>query len=385
MTVVGRDEVTPASGNSMKIAQISPLIESVPPRLYGGTERVVSYLTEELVRQGHDVTLFASGDAKTSARLVPCCRQALRLDANVRDHIPHHVVMLETVKRLAARFDILHFHTDLIHFPLFSGTRHLTLTTLHGRQDLYDLQTFYDAFPGMPLVSVSDAQRAPIAGANFVGTVLHGLPEDLLPGCDSPQGGYLAFVGRIAPEKGVDRAIEIARRVGLPLKIAAKVDRADEVYFRECIAPLLCSDGVEFIGEIDERQKARFLGGARALLFPIDWPEPFGLVMIEAMACGTPVLAFRRGSVPEVVDHGISGLIVTSVNEAICAIAPLMRLDRRRIRRRFEERFTARRMAHQYVRLYEAELAARSGGRNLILLPSPSGGRADQNSAVAQQ
>jgi len=343
----------------MKIAQIAPLIESVPPRLYGGTERVVSYLTEELVRQGHDVTLFASGDSETSARLVACCERALRLDPRVREHIPYHLAMLEKVRRLAARFDILHFHTDLVHFPVFSSVRQATVTTLHGRLDLFELQDFYRSFSNMPLVSISDAQRTPIPDANFAATVPHGLPRDLLAATYRRNGDYLAFIGRIAPEKGVDRAIEIARQVGMPLKIAAKVDRADETYFRQVIAPLLCSRSVQFIGEIDEREKVRFIGDAQALLFPIDWPEPFGLVMIEAMACGTPVLAFDRGSVREVIDNGVSGIIVNSVTEAIAAVRAATCLDRRAVRRCFEQRFTAKRMAAQYVRLY-AELTART-------------------------
>jgi glycosyltransferase involved in cell wall biosynthesis len=351
----------------MKIAQVSPLIESVPPRLYGGTERVVSYLTEELVRQGHDVTLFASADSETAARLVPCSSEALRLDPDVRDHVPYHAMMLERVKRLAHRFDILHFHTDLIHFPVFAGSKHVTLTTLHGRQDLFDLRNFYQAFPDMPLISISNAQRAPIPSANFAVTVLHGLPEWLLPASARATGGYLAFIGRISPEKRLDRAIEIAQAAGLPLRIAAKVDRADEAYFRERIAPLLNTRGVEFIGEIDERAKAAFLGDARALLFPIDWPEPFGLVMIEAMACGTPVLAFNCGSVPEVIDPGVTGYIVDSVAEALRALGPLLKLDRRRIRRRFEERFTATRMAADYVRFYESQLALRGKWRKAIV------------------
>jgi glycosyltransferase involved in cell wall biosynthesis len=344
----------------VKIAQISPLIESVPPRLYGGTERVVAYLSDELVRQGHEVTLFASGDSRTCADLVPGCRKSLRLDPQVKDHIPYHLVMMEQVKRLAPSFDILHFHTDLVHFPVFSGTGHATLTTLHGRQDLFDLRDFYEAFPDMPLVSISDAQRKPIPDANFAGTVLHGLPVDLLTPTLRPCGGYLAFVGRISPEKGVDRAIEIARAVGMPLKIAAKVDRADEAYFRERIAPLLTASGVKYIGEINERQKSRFLGEAAALLFPIDWPEPFGLVMIEAMACATPVLAFDRGSVREVIDHRITGWIVDSVEEAIGAARSIVQLDRKAVRRRFEQRFTARRVADDYVRLYRSIIAQRS-------------------------
>ena len=343
----------------VKIAQISPLIESVPPRLYGGTERVVAYLTDELVRQGHDVTLFASGDSQTSAKLVPGSREALRLDPDVREHIPHHLMMMEQVKQLAPGFDILHFHTDLVHFPVFSGTGTPTLTTLHGRQDLFELRDFYTSFPNMPLVSISEAQRKPILDATFAGTVLHGLPADLLPPTLRPCGNYLAFVGRISPEKGVDRAIEIARAADMPLKIAAKVDRADEAYFREQIAPLLTAPGVKYIGEINEREKARFLGEAAALLFPIDWPEPFGLVMIEAMACASPVVAFDRGSVREVIDHGVTGWIVGGTEEASRAVKPVIQLDRKTVRRRFEQRFTARRMADDYVRLYQQVIARR--------------------------
>jgi glycosyltransferase involved in cell wall biosynthesis len=337
----------------MKIAQIAPLMESVPPRLYGGTERIVSYLTEELVAQGHDVTLFASADSITSAKLVPCCEQALRLNPAVRDPIPYYMIMLDKLRRMAAQFDILHFHIDQFHFPIFHDRSSRALTTLHGRQDLPDLKVLYDAFPDMPLVSISEAQRLPIPDANFVGTVLHGISRDRFMPTLLPRGGYLACLGRISPEKRVDRAIAIARTVGLPLKIAAKVDRADEVYFRQEIAPLLDQPGIEFIGEIGEQQKGRFLGEARALLFPIDWPEPFGLVMIEAMACGTPVLAFRHGSVPEVVDEGITGHIVNDVDEAIRKIGRVLALDRGRVRRRFEQRFTAQRMVQEYVRIYE--------------------------------
>lgn len=336
----------------LKIAQIAPLIERVPPRLYGGTERIVSYLTEALVDLGHDVTLFASGDSATSARLVPCCREALRLDPAVRDPTAYYMLMLDKVRTMAREFDILHFHIDQFHFPLFRGIAARTLTTLHGRQDMPDLKALYDGFPEMPLVSISMAQRAPIADANFVGYVPHGIPRDLLTAMQVARGGYLAFLGRICPEKRVDRAIAIARQVGLPLKIAAKIDRVDEAYFRSEIAPLLDQPGVEFIGEIDERQKNAFLGEARALLFPIDWPEPFGLVMIEAMACGTPVLAFRQGSAPEVIEEGVTGHVVESVEEAVSRMDSLLALDRRRIRRRFEARFTADRMARNYVDIY---------------------------------
>ena len=346
----------------MRIAQIAPLIESVPPRLYGGTERIVSYLTEELVAQGHDVTLFASADSVTSARLVPCCEQALRLNSAVRDPIPYCMIMLDKLRRMARQFDILHFHIDQFHFPLFHDRPLRALTTLHGRQDLADFKALYEAFPEMPLVSISEAQRRPIPNANVVGTALHGLPRDLFVPTLLPRGGYLAFLGRISPEKRLDRAIAIARAVGLPLKIAAKIDRADEAYFRREIVPLFAEPGVEFIGEINERQKGRFLGNAGALLFPIDWPEPFGLVMIEAMACGTPVLAFREGSVAEVVEDGITGYIVNSVDEAISKIGRLLSLDRGRVRRGFEERFTARRMVQDYIKIYEKLIAMRVRG-----------------------
>ncbi len=340
----------------MRIAQIAPPIESVPPRLYGGTERIVSYLCEELVAQGHDVTLFASGDSETSARLVPVCRQALRRDRSVKDIIPYYILMMDKAHRMAAEFDILHFHIDQFHFPVFRELASKTVTTLHGRQDLPDLQKLYAGFPEMPLVSISLAQRAPVTGANFVGNVPHGLPRNLLSPTFNARGGYLAFLGRIAPEKRVDRAIEIARAVGLPLKIAAKVDRVDEEYFRDEIEPLLAQPGIEYVGEIDDCAKGRFLGDARALLFPIDWPEPFGLVLIEAMACGTPVLAFDRGAVREVVDQGVTGFVVESVGEAICKIGSVLALDRCQVRRRFEERFTATRMTHDYLDIYAALL-----------------------------
>ena len=343
----------------MKIAQIAPLMESVPPRLYGGTERIVSWLTEELVNQGHDVTLFASGDSITAANLLPCTTEAIRLSETMKDWLPHYTMMADRVRRLAQSFDILHFHVDMVHFPLFRGLENKTVTTLHGRQDMPDLWPFYRAFPKMPLVSISDSQRAPIADANFAGTILHGLPANLhVPNFD-PRGGYLAFLGRISAEKRPDRAIEIAKALGLPLKIAAKVDKADEKYFREVINPLIQGHPeVEFIGEVDERQKTKFLGEARALLFPIDWPEPFGLVMIEAMACGTPVLAFRNGSVVEVIDDGVTGRIVGSMPEAIAALPEVLSLDRRGVRRTFDERFTAGRMARDYVDLYQRQVAA---------------------------
>ena len=337
----------------MKIAQIAPLAESVPPKLYGGTERIVSYLTEELVREGHDVTLFASGDSQTSARLVPACETALRLDPGVKDPLPHHMVLLEEVRRRADEFDVLHFHIDLLHAPMVADFAGRTVTTLHGRLDLPDLQPFYRAFPDLPLVSISNDQRRPMPPVNWVRTVHHGLPSNLLPATIKPKGDYLAFLGRISPEKRPDRAISIATAVGMKLKIAAKVDQADLEYWEKVIEPMIrVSPNVEFIGEINERQKAEFLGNARALLFPIDWPEPFGLVMIEAMACATPVIAFRCGSVPEVIDHGVSGFIVDTLEEAVTAVSHLDGLDRQRVRETFERRFSAGRMAADYLDLY---------------------------------
>ena len=338
----------------MKIAQIAPLIESVPPRLYGGTERAVSYLTEELVAQGHEVTLFASGDSISAAKLVPCCTQALRLDAAVSDVVPYYMLMLDKVRSRAAEFDVLHFHIDHFHFPIF---RHLpipSLTTLHGRQDHRDCLPFYAGFGDMPLISISDAQRAPLPHANFVTTIHQGLPQSLHEASYRPKGGYLAFLGRISPEKGPVDAIRIAQSLGIPLKIAAKVDKLDESYFRDVVQPMLSAEGVEFIGEISEKEKGAFLRDAIALLFPICWPEPFGLVMIEAMSCGTPVLAYRVGSVPEVIDEGVTGMIVDNIDQARIALVHVAALDRRKVRRRFEERFTARRMARDYVRVYRS-------------------------------
>jgi glycosyltransferase involved in cell wall biosynthesis len=331
-------------------------MESVPPRLYGGTERIVSYLTEELVRLGHEVTLFASADSITAAELVGCASVALRLDSSVRDRIPYYLLMLDRVRQLAEDFDILHFHIDQFHFPLFAQMADRTVTTLHGRQDCPDLKPLYLGFSEMPLVSISNDQRRPVANANFVATVHHGIPTNLYKPVYNPRGGYVAFLGRISPEKRPDRAIRIARTLGIPLKIAAKVDKVDEAYFREQIAPLLSAPGVEFIGEINERSKTEFLGEAQALLFPIDWPEPFGLVMIEAMACGTPVLAFRQGSVSEIVDQGVTGAIVATVDEAVRMLPQVLALDRHAVRRRFEQRFSSARMATDYVALYRSLL-----------------------------
>jgi glycosyltransferase involved in cell wall biosynthesis len=337
----------------MRIAQIAPLHEAVPPKLYGGTERVVSFLTEELVAEGHDVTLFASGDSVTSARLHAVWPRALRLDPSVRDTIAPHMLLMEDIYRQAADFDVLHFHMDYWSFSLFSRQRTPFVTTMHGRLDLPELQPVFNTFPNAPVISISDSQRRPLPQANFVATVLHGLPENLLTPRPAKQE-YLAFLGRIAPEKRPDRAIRIARAAGIPLKIAAKVDRADSEYFETIIKPMLAGGGVEMIGEIGDREKPAFLSGAVGLLMPIDWPEPFGLVMIEAMACGTPVLAFNRGSVPEIIEDGLTGFIVEDETSAVARVPELASLSRDGVRRRFEQRFTARRMAEDYLRTYRA-------------------------------
>jgi glycosyltransferase involved in cell wall biosynthesis len=358
-------------GTKLKIAQIAPLMESVPPRLYGGTERIVSHLTEELVGLGHEVTLFASGDSITAANLVPCVPRALRLDASVRDPIPYYMLMLDRVRQRVEDFDVLHFHIDQFHFPLFRSIASRTVTTLHGRQDLPDLLPLYLGFGDMPLVSISDAQRRPVPDANFAGTVHHGIPAHLHHGTVEARA-YLAFLGRISPEKRPDRAISIARALGIPLKIAAKVDRVDEIYFKTQIKPLLEGGGVEFIGEINDREKTQFLGDAQVLLFPVDWPEPFGLSMIEAMACGTPVLAFRCGSVPEIVEDGITGAIVETIEEAIAALPRVLALDRKKVRQRFEQRFSATRMAKDYVGIYWSLLttSAKREQQDFALSPS---------------
>lgn len=339
----------------MKIAQVAPLYESVPPHLYGGTERVVSYLTEALVEQGHEVTLFASGDSITQARLIPGCERSLRLSEDCVDPLAHHAVMLDKVISLADEFDIIHFHTDYTHFPFTKNMGLPNVTTLHGRLDLPDLEPLYQHFSDMPLVSISFAQREPLGDVNWAGNVYHGLPAKLLSPSDEP-GKYLAFLGRISPEKRPDRAIRIALKAGMPLKIAAKVDRVDREYFETQIKPLLKNPGIEYIGEITESEKSEFLGNAYAFLFPIDWPEPFGLTMIEAMACGTPVIAFSCGSVPEILDDGLTGYIVTSEKEAVAAVARIPQLSRRQCREIFEARFTDTRMASDYTNVYKAVL-----------------------------
>ncbi len=345
----------------MRIAQIAPLAEAVPPKRYGGTERVVSYLTEELVNQGHEVTLFASGDSRTKARLMSCCPQALRLDASVNDPVPYTLMMLDRVRACADEFDVLHFHTELEHFPIFQDMASRTVTTLHGRLDANELSPFYGRFADFPLVSISNDQRRPMPPVNWAGTVYHGLPTERLKFNAHPDGGYLAFLGRIAPEKGPDSAIEIARQSGLPLRIAAKVDDQDREYFEEHIRPLLDDPLIQFVDEIGEAAKGEFLGQALALLFPIDWPEPFGLVMIEAMACGTPVIAYPEGAVPEIIERD-TGFLVNDTDEAVRAVRHLGELDRRTIRTRFEERFSARRMARDYVEIYRRLVDGTSRG-----------------------
>lgn len=353
----------------MRIAQVAPLYESVPPQQYGGSERVVSYLTEELVRQGHEVTLFASGDSVTEAHLIPCSRNSLRTDPNCVDPIACHFAMLEEVYNRASQFDVIHFHVDYLHFPVSSRKRFPHLTTLHGRLDLPDLAPLYEQFRNEPLVSISTAQRKPLAWANWIETVHHGLPETLYQ-CYPEPGQYLAFVGRISPEKRVDRAIEIAQRVGLPLKIAAKVARTDREYFYEQIEPLLHHPLIEFVGEIGEAEKNAFLGNAQALLFPIDWPEPFGLVMIEAMACGVPVIAWRHGSVPEIIDEGVTGFIVDDLDAAVRAVQRVSQLSRTQCRQVFETRFSARRMCHDYLHIYRQLLRVRMDRAHASLTPA---------------
>jgi glycosyltransferase involved in cell wall biosynthesis len=345
----------------VRIAQIAPLSEPVPPKLYGGTERVVSYISEELVRQGHQVTLFASGDSETTAELVACCERSLRLDPQVRDPLAHHVLMLEKVRQRASDFDVLHFHTDYLSYPMIRDHRLPAVTTLHGRLDLPDLYPLYREFNDVPLVSISDHQRLPLPPVNWLKTVYHGLPLDLYPFCEQPSLDYVAFLGRVSPEKRPDRAIAIAWRAGVKLKIASKIDKVDEEYFNTEIRHLLDKhrSHVEFFGEIDLQERRALLGNALAMLFPIDWPEPFGLVMIEAMSCGTPVIAYRSGSVPEVVDDGVTGFVVNDEIDAVEAVKRASTLDRRAIRKRFEERFSVHRMVADYVSLYKTLLRRR--------------------------
>jgi glycosyltransferase involved in cell wall biosynthesis len=358
----------------MRIAQIAPLYESVPPKLYGGTERVVAHLSDELVRRGHEVVLFASGDSNTLAELVPCRDVALRLDGQLSWDLPAHLSMLAEVRARADEFDILHFHLDCHHLAVFSDLADRTLTTMHGRQDVKDLPKLYRFYPNFPFVSVSDSQRRPLPYLRWVRTIHHGYPKTQYAFSPEPKGGYLAFLGRIAPEKGVDRAIAIARRAGLPLRIAAKIDFADRGYFNNQIAPLLKdAKDVDFIGEIGEAEKAEFLGGARGLIFPIDWPEPFGLVMIEAFACGTPVIAFNRGSVPEVIEDGVTGFVVETIEEAAEAAGRLAEIDRHQVRATFERRFSVELMAMGYESAYRTVLGLVDGVRPERLRPVHEG------------
>jgi glycosyltransferase involved in cell wall biosynthesis len=337
----------------MRIAQVAPLYESVPPAQYGGTERVVSWITEELVAAGHDVTLFASGGSRTKARFVPCTKRSLRTDLTCRDFLAHHIKLIERVAADASKFDMIHFHVDYLHFPVSRRDKLPQMTTLHGRLDIPDLVPVYQEFADMPVVSISQTQREPLPWVNWVGNVYHGLPEKHYSLNHNP-GRYLAFLGRISPEKRPDRAIEIATKSGIPLKIAAKVDRADQEYFETTIKPLLNNPLVEFIGEIREREKQAFLGNAIACMMPIDWPEPFGLNMIESMACGTPTVAFRHGSVPEIISDGVNGFIVDSVDEAVDALGRISTIDRAGCRAAFEQRFTSARMAADYLQIYES-------------------------------
>ncbi len=337
----------------MHIAQIAPLTEAVPPKLYGGTERVVHWLTEELVALGHEVTLYASGDSQTSAKLEATWPRALRLDSSIRDPNALHMTMLEHVRQRADEYDMLHFHLDYYPFSMFARQSTPFVTTLHGRLDLPEHQPLFAAFPTIPVISISNSQRRPVPHAGWLRTIHHGLPEKLLTP-RSVKPSYLAFLGRIAPEKGVDRAIQVAREVGIPLKMAAKVDRADRDYYDEKIKHLIDGTHIQYIGEIADHEKSEFLSGAIGLMVTIDWPEPFGLVMIEAMACGTPVIAFNRGSVPEIIEDGLTGFIVEDEQGAIGAAYRLGELSRERIRARFEERFTARRMAQDYLAAYRS-------------------------------
>jgi len=336
----------------MRIAQVAPLFERVPPVAYGGTERVVAYLTDALVELGHDVTLFASGDSRTAAALVPVTPSALRLDPTCQDWLLHHIRQVELVARQAGAFDVVHFHTGFLHLPLARRLMQPSVTTLHGRLDLPEVRVLLDDLRDVPLVSISNSQRGPVPHLNWRGTVHHGLPRHLLP-FRAAADDYLAFIGRISPEKRVDRAIAVATRAGLPLRIAAKVDAVDRDYFARAIEPLLQTPGVEYLGEIGDAEKADLLGKARALLFPIDWPEPFGMVVIEALSCGTPVIAWRLGSIPELLDDGVTGFIVDSEDAAVDAVGRIHEIDRLDCRAAFERRFQAERMARDYVAIYE--------------------------------
>ena len=354
----------------MKIAQVSPLYESVPPKFYGGTERVVHYLTEELVAQGHEVTLYASGDSRTNARLIPCCDTALRLNGNTVDPLAPHFTMMERIEKDAHRYDVIHSHIDYLFYPIIKRNRYHFLTTLHGRLDIPEIYPLYNEFSRIPVVSISDSQRKPLPQANWKSTVYHGLPLDLYSFNPHAQN-YLAFIGRISPEKRIDRAIDISIKAGIPLRIAAKVDKADKEYFDTQIKKLIDHPLVEMLGEVGESEKQELLGNALGLLFPVDWPEPFGLAMIEAMACGTPVIAYRSGSVPEVVDEGITGFIVNSRQEAVEAVGRLQQLNRKKVRETFEKRFSVQRMANDYITIYNSLIMRGDRSDSQILQSNP--------------
>jgi glycosyltransferase involved in cell wall biosynthesis len=360
----------------MKIAQVSPLFERVPPKAYGGTERVISYLTEELVRRGHEVTLFAAGDSITRARLVSASAESIRQNAREHEWLVYHTILLDMVSELADTFDVIHFHTDYLHFPLAKKVRAAHVTTLHGRLDLPELVPLYRRFCDLPLISISNNQRIPLPWVNWYETVHHGLPPDLYSLQPDP-GKYFVYLGRISPEKRVDRAIDIAQQCGLPLYIAAKIDKADEAYFNECIKPLFRDPLIEYVGEIGEPEKRELLEHAYALLFPIDWPEPFGLVMIESFACGTPVIAYRHGSIPEIVEDGMTGYVVTNQEEAVRAAESIGSIDRKRCREVFERRFTVAHMAENYLRIYERLLSEQQ-----CALDAPFGRIQKQNSRL---
>lgn len=367
----------------MKIAQVAPLVESVPPVLYGGTERVVSYLTEELVRQGHNVTLYASGDSQTSARLKPICKRALRLDDIYQDPLAHHMVMLQEVFRELKHYDIIHFHTDYLHFSLVRFSQVPHVTTLHGRLDLPDLKPVYREFSEMPVISISDSQRKPLLEANWQATIYNGIPDDHLKFHPEP-GNYFAFIGRICPEKGIEEAIEIAIRFGMEIRIAAKIDLVDNSYFNEKIKPFFSHHLVNFIGEIGDKEKNSFLGNAYALLFPIQWPEPFGLVMIESMACGTPVIAYRRGSVPEVIRDEVTGFIVENIEDAVKAAHRIGMINRSSCRKVFDECFSASRMTRDYLNAYKERIESKQNLHNMFAGGALINGRryTDQRSVV---
>ncbi len=368
----------------MRIAQMAPLFEAVPPKTYGGTERVVSWLTDALTELGHEVTLFASSDSFTKGRLVPANTKSLRLEKREAEHLAHHYLMLEHAAKMSSQFDIYHGHLDYLSFPFLRANNLTSVHTLHGRLDLPHLESIFDEYDEMPLVSIANHQRNPQPQANWKSTIYHGLPADLYQFQPKPKGDYLIFLGRICPDKGVDKAIEIAHRFGMPLKIAAKVDPVDEKYYRDIIAPLVESHDVEFVGEANDVEKNDLLGNARAMLFPIDWDEPFGLVMIEAMACGTPIIAFNRGSVPELIVNSENGFICTNADDALKALDKIDQIDRAQCRHHFDTRFTSIHMAQNYLRIYEEILIDRTGKKILYFTNARRGSPLSTKAELAQ-